>query len=201
LKFLYSLAFLLGADNWKLEQLPVEITQTLKDFDRVNTKILDLGCGEGRECIALAADGWDVIGVDFIPLAIRRANNAARKAQVLDRTTFYPGDVSKLHMLDLPPIQLAYDIGCFHLLDSEQVEGFISGLSDIVVPGGIFLLNAFTPRQQGKKMVGYDPEAVEALFSETFVMKRMTEHSYWRFPANWYWLRRRKRLNEGRKIE
>lgn len=135
MKFLYSLAFLLGADNWKLEHLPVEISQALKEFDRVNTKILDLGCGEGRECIALAADGWDVIGVDFIPLAIRRANNAARKAQVLDRTAFYTGDVSRLDLLDLPPIQLAYDIGCFHLLDSEQVEGFISGLSDIVVPG------------------------------------------------------------------
>ena len=190
MKFLYSLAFLLGADNWKLEQLPVEITQTLKDFDKANTNILDLGCGEGRECISLASEGWHVLGVDFIPLAIRRANNAAREAQVLDRTTFYTGDVSKLHRLDLPPIHFAYDIGCLHLLNSEQVKGYISGLGDAVVPGGVFLLNAFTPRQQGKKMVGYDPETVSALFNETFVVERMSEHSYWRFPANWYWLRR-----------
>ena len=191
MKFLYSLAFLLGADNWKLEHLPVEISQALKDFDRTNARILDLGCGEGSECIALAADGWDVIGVDFIPLAIRRANYAARGAQVLDRTTFYAGDVSKLYVLNLPPIQLAYDIGCFHLLDSEQVEGYISGLSDIVVPGGLFLLNAFTPREQGKKMVGYDPDSIEALFDATFKIELTNDHSYWRFPANWYWLRRR----------
>ena len=132
-----------------------------------------------------------MIGVDFVPLAIRRAKTAAQKAQVMDRTTFYTGDVSRLDLLDLPPIHLAYDIGCFHLLDSEQVEGYISGLSDVVVPGGMFLLNAFTPRQQGKKMVGYDPDSVAALFSRTFAVEQMSEHSYWRFSANWYWLRRR----------
>jgi len=123
MKFLYSLAFLFGADNWKLEHLPVEISQALKDFDRTNAKILDLGCGEGRECISLASDGWNVTGVDFTPLAIRRAKNAARDAHLQDRTTFYTGDVSRLDLLDLPPIQLAYDIGCFHLLESEQAEG------------------------------------------------------------------------------
>lgn len=191
MKFLYSMAFFFGADNWKLEHVPSEITQTLKDYDRSSTRILDLGCGEGRECVSLAIDGWDVIGVDFIPLALRRAEKFAQKAHVLDHVTFYSGDVSRLGLLALPPIQFAYDIGCFHLLDSKQVAGFISGISDVLVPGGMFLLNAFTPRQQGKKTVGYTPESIDALFSESFKVERMTERSYWRFPANWYWLRRR----------
>jgi len=190
MKLLYSLSFLLGADNWKLDHLPDEIKETLKTLDPSDTTILDLGCGEGRECISIAVEGWNVIGVDFIPLAIRRAKKAARKAQVQEKTAFYTGDVSKLDELDLPTFQFAYDIGCFHLLTPQQAAGYISGLNKVIVPDGLFLLNAFTPRTQGKKTVGYDQESIEAMFSPAFKLERTNDHSYWRFPSRWYWLRK-----------
>ena len=190
MKLLYSLAFLLGADNWKLENIPVEVTETLKEFDKDTSTILDLGCGEGRECIALASDGWHVIGVDFVPLAIRRAKKAAFNAGVMEGTEFYCGDVSKLSVLNLPQIDCAYDIGCFHLLETDQVEGYITGLSDLLKPGGLFLLNAFTPHQQGKRMVGVELETVETLFDMGFKVERTSDKSYWRFPSRWYWLRK-----------
>jgi len=69
MKFLYSLAFMFGADNWKLDKLPTEIEEALGKFDQTNTMVLDLGCGEGQECISLATKGWQVIGVDYVPLS------------------------------------------------------------------------------------------------------------------------------------
>ncbi|NCC35358.1 MAG: methyltransferase domain-containing protein, partial [Chloroflexia bacterium] len=36
-------------------------------------RALDLGCGVGRTCIHLAAAGWEVDGVDFVPEAITLA--------------------------------------------------------------------------------------------------------------------------------
>jgi cyclopropane fatty-acyl-phospholipid synthase-like methyltransferase len=190
MKFLYSLSFLLGMDNWKLSEMPGEISDTLLAFDKDQTQILDLGCGKGQECVSLALKGWHVIGVDFIPLAIQQAKRAAAEANVLDRTTFVSGDVSDLPALNLPAIQFAYDIGCFHLLDSKQVMGYLAGVSKVLISGGLFLLNAFTPRQQGRKMVGYTEEEIKELFCTTFDLEKVSDHSYWRFPANWYWLRK-----------
>jgi cyclopropane fatty-acyl-phospholipid synthase-like methyltransferase len=190
MKFLYTLSFLLGADNWQLESLPNEITEALADFDKGTTQVLDLGCGVGKESVALAAQGWKVIGVDFIPLAIRRARKAAAKAGVNDLAQFYSADVSDLSTLQLPPVQFAYDIGCFHLLEPDKRESYIAGLDGVMESGGLFLLHAFTPRQQGKKVVGLEPDAIEELFSPSFKLEKVSDHSYWRFPANWYWLRK-----------
>lgn len=190
MKFLYTLAFSLGADNWKLNSLPDEIADTLKEFDIANSHLLDLGCGVGKESVELASRGWHVIGIDFIPQAVRKAKKAAKKVQVNDLTQFITADVSKLGTVDLPPIQFAYDIGCFHLLKPDQMAGYIAGINEALTSGGVFLLNAFTPRQQGNKTIGLDPEKIGELFNPSFGLEKISNRSYWRYPANWYWLRK-----------
>jgi SAM-dependent methyltransferase len=41
-------------------------------------RALDLACGEGRNAIWLAQEGWQIVGVDFSVTAIERAWDAAR---------------------------------------------------------------------------------------------------------------------------
>lgn len=63
------------------------------------SKILDLGCGQGRHSILLAKEGYDVVGVDFSEINITKANSAAEtKAKFIvgDARTYqgqYPVDV------------------------------------------------------------------------------------------------------------
>jgi len=45
-------------------------------------RALDLGCGEGADVIWLASQGWDAVGIDLSPTAVRRASAAARQAGV-----------------------------------------------------------------------------------------------------------------------
>jgi len=190
MRWLYALAFLFGADNWKIEPTPPELTDSLADLDRDNAVLLDIGCGDGGDCLTLVQGGWRVIGVDIVPLAVRRARKAALKAGVADRAVFYVGDASQLPEVGLPSVDFAYDIGCFHLLSETQRTAYVHGLAPLLKPGGTFLLKAFSPHQQGRRTVGFTPEAVSAMFSPRFTLERTSDHSYWRFPANWYWFTR-----------
>lgn len=55
-------------------------------------KILDVGCGSGRFCLAFAERGASkVVGVDFAPAMIDIANDLAKKAGLDDRCEFLVG--------------------------------------------------------------------------------------------------------------
>jgi 2-polyprenyl-3-methyl-5-hydroxy-6-metoxy-1,4-benzoquinol methylase len=55
-------------------------------------KILDVGCGSGRFCVAFAEQGADrVVGIDFAPPMIDLANQLAQQRGVADRCQFLTG--------------------------------------------------------------------------------------------------------------
>jgi len=189
MKLIYSLAFSLGFTEWKLKETPVEIFETVKDMRKGHS--LDLGCGEGEHAVALANKGWQVTGVDFVRKAVENAKNAAEKSGVADKTEFLVGDVAQLEKLKLTKFDIAFDIGCFHLLNEADQEAYITGVSHVLKRSAVLLLYAFTPRKQGRREVGFYPAEIEGKFSKFFTLKKSEERTYWRFPANWYWFRRK----------
>jgi SAM-dependent methyltransferase len=79
-------------------------------------RALDLACGEGRNAVWLARRGWTVVGADFSPAALRKAEALAAAAGVevtwveADATTWTPEgqfDLVVLSYLQLPPDQMA----------------------------------------------------------------------------------------------
>jgi SAM-dependent methyltransferase len=149
---------------------------------------LDLGCGTGTNCIYLARHGWEVVGVDFSILAIRRARRKARQAEV--DCQFYRGDVTDLAFL-ANPFDLALDIGCLHSLPPEKWERYAAEIARLVRPGGLYLLYAFTPRPGHSTTRGVAPEEVCSLFASAFTLEREEEGEDPSGPRSaWYWLRR-----------
>lgn len=51
---------------------------------------LDMACGEGRNAIWLANEGWTVTGADFSAIALDKATGPSRSAR---RAGHVPGDV------------------------------------------------------------------------------------------------------------
>lgn len=101
---------------------------------------LDIGCGTGTNAITLAEHGWQVIGIDFVPAAIRAARIKARKAGVV--VDFRVGNVTRLD--NLPgSYDLVLDIGCFHSLSNAGKQAYASNLPGLLADEGTFLIYGF----------------------------------------------------------
>jgi SAM-dependent methyltransferase len=98
-------------------------------------RALDVACGEGRNAIWLAEQGWDVTGVDFSPVAIDKARRLAEARGVT--VTWLLADV----VTDLPQ-PAAFDlVAVFYLqLACQPRRTAFAAAAAAVAPGETLLL-------------------------------------------------------------
>ena len=107
--------------------------------------VLDLGCGSGQNCIWLAQQGWDVLGVDIAPKAVAGARLSAARAsaeasfEVADIATWRPDREFDLvtSTYALPPVGK----------DRDQA---LSMATRAVAPGGTILIADFDESLAGQ---------------------------------------------------
>lgn len=113
-------------------------------------RALDLGCGRGRFTPALAARGWDAVGVDLVPAAVAAARRNAPAAATL---RYVRGDVTDLPALALGTFDLFVDIGCLQGLAPEQRAAVGRGVTAMANPGATLLLLQFGPNRY-RRLIG-----------------------------------------------
>ena len=123
---------------WDTNQTPPEVLEFIEEAPPGYA--LDLGCGTGTNAITLAQNGWQVVGVDFVPKAIRAAQKKARQAQVA--VDFSVDDVTKLAGIT-GSFDLILDIGCYHNLLPQGKIDYRRNVIRLLKDGGTFLLYAF----------------------------------------------------------
>lgn len=108
-------------------------------------RVLDLGCGEGRHTLASAREGFDAVGLDYQPLAIRRARALARRKKVRGRFRFRVGDA---YRLPFPPnsFDAIIDYGCLHHVKIGDTHRYMKSVLPRLKPGGYFVLSCFSIR-------------------------------------------------------
>ena len=184
----FDLRYLLGRPPWDTEVTPPEVVELVEGEGLPPGRALDLGCGTGTNCIYLARHRWEVVGVDFSVLAIRRARRKARQAGV--NCQFYRVDVTDLSF-PVDPFDLALDIGCLHSLPPEGWGRYAAEVARLVRPGGFYLLYAFTLRLDRSIPRGVAPEKIRSLFAPAFAMEREEGGEDPSGPRSaWYWLRK-----------
>lgn len=106
------------------------------------TRVLDVGCGNGRNGQWLAKRGADVVGVDLA-------------AAVLDEVRPILPSTMAVHTLDilrdpLPagPYDLIYDSGCFHHLAPHRRITYLQRLLPLLRLGGHYAIVAFSEERQ-----------------------------------------------------
>jgi ubiquinone/menaquinone biosynthesis C-methylase UbiE len=102
---------------------------------------LDLGCGEGRHTILMAAQGYDATGLDLEPLALRKAREHVRRAGL--RADFVAGNALDLKFADAA-FDLVLDYGCFHHVVTRDWPRYRREIARVLKPGGHLLLSVFS---------------------------------------------------------
>lgn len=99
-------------------------------------RVLDVGCGTGRNSKYLCNQGYDVVGVDLAAKAIETARKMAPSAKL------YLGDITTME-LNEEPFDLVVDIGCYHSMAPEARVTYAKRLTDFLKPEGYLILRVF----------------------------------------------------------
>ena len=108
-----------------------------------HARVLDLGCGEGRDSVFLAEQGHEVVGIDVSLEGLRKASRLAAYRGV--RVPWVCATVP-----DLPvrgPFDLVYSCGSIHYVAREARAALFTRLQGLTRPGGHHAHVVFTERR------------------------------------------------------
>ena len=131
-------------------QAPWDIGKPQKPFldvaDRITGSLLDAGCGTGDTDLYFAGRGCQVMGIDFIEEAIKRARRKATDQGV--PATFLVRDALTLKDWS-ERFDNVIDSGLFHVFSDEDRRPYIEGLATVLKPGGRLFLLCFSDEEPG----------------------------------------------------
>jgi 2-polyprenyl-3-methyl-5-hydroxy-6-metoxy-1,4-benzoquinol methylase len=123
---------------WMSDAIPRELERAVQTgWFEPGVEVLDIGCGEGLITAWLAQRGFKVLGVDFSASAIAKAR--ARQTESPKNWEVKVLDVVQDH---LPAARFGalFDRGCYHIIPSAFVAGYVCNVAECCRPGARFLL-------------------------------------------------------------
>lgn len=160
-------------------------------------RAIDLGCGAGGVAIELAEAGFQVVGVDFSRVALRKAREAAaRRGLDAARLRFVEGDLTAGEVPGVAgTFDLLVDYGTLDDLPAEGRRAMARYIASHSRPGARFFLFAFAgdPRDlprfsfsgPSRSFPGLVPGEVEALFRPTFKIEALEAPTKERHVGTW----------------
>jgi SAM-dependent methyltransferase len=170
---------------WDSGIVPPEVA----DFIRENLpgRALDLGCGTGTSSLALARAGWTVVGVDFVPGAIKNAKQKAKNEGLA--VDFRVADITHLpsQLLSINHT-LVLDIGCFHGLSPSEKTTYLEQLSHLLAPGGTWMMYGFI-KAEGVTGAGLVESDLASAQERLNLIKRLDGVDKKGRPSMWVWFK------------
>lgn len=118
-------------------------------------KVLDLGCGQGKEAFFLAKKGFDITAVDSSKIAIKQIKEKTRNNKLPINAIYCDAANYKIKNSE-------YDIiaamNVMQFLEKEEVVNLIKNIKTSLKNNGLIVLSAFTTKdasRQSKKKLRY----------------------------------------------
>jgi len=130
--------------------------------------ILVVGCGYGHDVRALAKQGGQVVGVDFAPSAIARA----QAIQSVGNETYQVADIFKLPKELHSSFDWVWEHTCFCAISPTQRPDYVEAVATALKPSGkllaIFLLDS--PNSGDGPPHGVTVAELDQLFADRFTI-------------------------------
>lgn len=113
-------------------------------------KVLEIGCGEGKDAVFLAKNGYDVTAFDASGEGISKAKHLADIHNV--KANFFKADINYFN--PNTDYDIIYSSGVFHYIPLNLRENIIKKLKSYTTTNGICALNVFV----GKPFISTPPD-------------------------------------------
>jgi SAM-dependent methyltransferase len=127
-----------GPPPWNIGEPQPELAALIA-AGKFRSDVLDAGCGFAELSLALAAQGYTVVGIDLTPTAVAAATKAAAE-RGLTTASFVQADITSFTGYD-GRFSTVVDSTLFHSLPVEGRDGYLSSIHRAAAPGaGYFVL-------------------------------------------------------------
>ncbi|MCI4674368.1 class I SAM-dependent methyltransferase [Candidatus Mycolicibacterium alkanivorans] len=171
-----------GPPPWNIGEPQPELAALIAD-GKVSGDVLDAGCGHAELSLALAAQGYTVVGIDVAPSAVAAATKAAEE-RGLSNATFVCDDITAFTGYD-DRFSTIIDSTLFHSLPIEGRDGYLRSIHRAAAPGAqyfvlAFAKGAFPPHLETKPHEVDEDELREAVskYFEIDEIRPATIHSH-----------------------
>lgn len=129
-----------GPPPWNIGEPQPELAALHRE-GRFRSDVLDAGCGHAELSLALAADGYTVVGLDLSPTAVAAADRAAQ-ARGLATASFAQADITSFTGYD-GRFHTVIDSTLFHSLPVEGRAGYLRSIHRAAAPGAAYYVLVF----------------------------------------------------------
>ncbi len=132
------------------------VIEIIRPNPNFRPRLLDLGCGEGRNAVYFAQHGFDVYGLDASLLGLKKTRRYAKEAGVQVKTI--QADITSYKIADT--YDVIFSTGVLQYLPPEVREQRFQNYKDSTSPNGINALSAFVK----KPFIPRAPDAEETAY-------------------------------------
>lgn len=105
-------------------------------------RLLDIGCGEGRNAVFFARNGYHVTAFDSSPQGVEKTGRLAAEAGV--PLEVFEGDINAYRLSE--PFDVVFSVGVLQYIPEELRQDILCNYREFTTPGGLNVFSVFVTK-------------------------------------------------------